>query len=316
MSIAGKAIEIAANTQTNRQKRKEIKLFIKFLVQKGIKYLPVTSQTIQSYFDHRCENKNGSLKTWDTMSTILKRLEKYLDTVGYKNKNPVRCPKICLLLKGYKQILIENRKVRKHIPAAPISAVKKAIKYFQIKSSLGCKNAAKMHVILCLALHRGMRCSDILRLKWEDLKFTNQAIYINPVDIKNARINTKWRFTIKKAHAPKYYPLDSLKRIPKDNNKIFGKWKVQNVSYQLEKIKNVVGTKLTVHQIRVALCIMLTKNGWTDSDIKMFFNWASEKSMNNYRLGLDIKDIKALRLPQFEKGSNLADFDKLIFSWN
>ena len=144
-----------------------------------------------------------------------------------------------------------------------------------------------MHVILCLALHRGMRCSDILRLKWEDLKFTNQAIYINPVDIKNARINTKWRFTIKKTHAPKYYPLDSLKRIPKDNKKIFGKWKVQNVSYQLDKIKNVVGTKLTVHQIRVALCIILTKNGWTDADIKMFFNWASEKSMNNYRLGLD-----------------------------
>jgi len=193
--------------------------------------------------------------------------------------------------------LQERGRVKCHIKPASISAVQNALQVFKSRADIGDKAAAKMWLITLFSKFRGCRCSDILHLKWSQVKHVKEEIIVKPTQFKNMRFSGRWMFSIKIMPGIDNIKsaLDLVKKNKKpvdENEYIFDKWKIGQVSYYFEKYKSTIGEHLTCHKIRVLTCLALTKLGWSDSSIKSFLHWRSSESLETYRAGFSVVELK------------------------
>ena len=86
-----------------------------------------------------------------------------------------------------------------------------------------------------------------------------------------------------------------------------------SVLYQFRKIEKDVGERLSMHRIRVLLAIALTKIGWKDAEIKGHLNWKSFQSLDVYRQGIDLANLRGAKsLAELYENQKL---DEQILQW-
>ena len=142
------------------------------------------------------------------------------------------------------------------LSASPIHNVKlpkaekklpKALSLDQARSIL---NAARgeMKILVALGLYAGLRQSEILRLKWEDIDFRGKMIYIHK----------------SKSHEAQHVPLgDDLIKILKpareEKGRLFSCRKFPR--FRFDDIKKVAGIKTTFHSLRHTFATQLVMAG-------------------------------------------------------
>ena len=175
-------------------------------------------------------------------------------------------------------------------PPAKIAEINKAINLFKESSGHASK---KMLFLLCIAKQTGARCGDLLNLTWDQIVEKENGLTCLPLKYKNARTGNRWRFFLHKTdnNDCPVQAFNALKPFP-STDMIFGTWKTSNVDKMFSKFQDVIGGKLTLHRIRVTVVYLCTALDWSDSDIMQFLNWQSYESLQRYRWGADLAEIR------------------------
>lgn len=97
----------------------------------------------------------------------------------------------------------------------------------------------KLSAFLQLLKETGMRAREAWQLKWTDIDVENQTVRITPEKQSKPRL---LRLTSK--------ALEMLNRIPKNNQQIFGAWKLKNMRRTYERQRNKLAEKLCSPRIR------------------------------------------------------------------
>lgn len=190
----------------------------------------------------------------------------------------------------YKTKMKEIGNTTELTPPASLLLVDKAIDVFSVATGIAAK---KMLLLLCVSKQTGARCGDLLGLKWSQIIEKPEGLSCLPLKYKNARTGHRWRFFVSKTSGPDC-PLKALSELKKFQTEefIFGSWKTSNVDRMFTKFQNEIGGKITLHMIRVTVVYLCTAQGWADADIMQFLNWQSFESLQRYRSGADLAEIR------------------------
>ena len=153
-----------------------------------------------------------------------------------------------------------------------------------------------MTALLTISKFSGARCGDLLNLRWNQIQIDRNSIACNPIRYKNARLGRRWRFSIEATNDVDC-PVLALSKLKNSkpflsNDRLFGNWTTSNVDQQFAKAEESIGFKLSLHKIRVTITILLTAANWSDKEIMNFLNWQDFESLDRYRRGVNLNEIR------------------------
>lgn len=164
---------------------------------------------------------------------------------------------------GYQKQLQHIAKVKSNTPAATWEAVDRAISIFYNRSLDLELSSMRMHTLLLMAKFKGARASDMLQLCWQQIEIKEKVVLVKPVNYKNARFASRWKFKVPrwKDQNDLGAALLRLKRSDtktSSDGKIFGKFKTANLNYFFKKYETSIGELLSMHRIRVLVDKIVT----------------------------------------------------------
>lgn len=217
------------------------------------------SLTLESEFNSIIRENNLTRKEWINIKTIPKGMFEYALRKQYITKNPM--DGVAILVK-FKQINKKSGKTQTYNS----EELEELNRYLDAKfTETGDTSflAVKLNFLL------GLRCGELVALRWEDLE--DNHLHIVREEVRNQVDNTLSIAEHTKTYNDRYVvlipkALDILKRIPRTGDYIFmrngSRITARQIAYVLEKFaeRHGVRTKST-HKMRKTYASMLAANG-------------------------------------------------------
>ncbi len=259
---------------TLKSYKKDLEQFFKFLKLKGIEFLKdITRQSIKDFLMY-LYSKNYSKKSMFRKLSTLKSFFKFLNRFGFSNEDPTEFVSYPKLEEHFVEIIDEED-------------IEKIIEYIkERKDWLGKRDLAIFEVLFAT----GMRNSELINLKWNDLSLETKNIFIRQAKGNKDRVVLLTDFAVK---ALKEYR-EVLKSKGKLKewvflNKNFNKLTDRGLRDIFKRYEKILGKKLWPHKMRHSMATVLIKYGMSLRGVQELLG---HSSINTTAIYLDVTPDK------------------------
>lgn len=180
-------------------------------------------------------------------------------------------------------IKVRKLKEQQEIKFTPSEVeVEKLKQYYNNKTFLSCRNKTIIYTFCSL----GLRCSELLNLKVENIDFQNKIVTVNRKGnyVQQLPLNKELELQLRK-YMTRYIKIDSGYLFSSRSNKRLA---VSDIHYILKKVDK----DITAHSLRRWCCTNMIKNNIDIILVSRFMNHHSLEITNRYYIDAKATDIK------------------------